>query len=117
MSNVDNYIITMPAYGDDFDILKGSSFELELQERQKGTGFNKVEGHAGGYKAFEHEVWMFASNYFGLEQMAQLLVKHRSVDYDGLQLLHSSQSDRSFTLYDWDALEAIANKETHHGNS
>lgn len=108
MSHVDNFIILLPTSCEE-DIFEKSSFEFALREEQKNAGFAKVDRHAGGYKVFEGDVWMFASNYFGLERMAKLLVTHRVSDYDGLQLLHQAQEEDQFTMYNWDQLEHIAN--------
>lgn len=107
MSLVDCYILLLTPPEED-DVIVGSSFDLAVRERQRDTGFAPVADYAGGYKHFESNTWMFASNFLGLQEMCRLLVANPPGYHYRMQLVHRSQGGYGFVILNWQDIELEA---------
>jgi hypothetical protein len=97
MSVIDNYILIVPLIEDGaVDTIR--AINMKLADKKKGC-FTKVDEHAGGGKVFCADVWMMATNWFLLDEMAALLVGAEWQYPEDIRLIHKGENDESFEMY------------------
>ena len=73
-----------------------------------GSGFKRLDPHAGGVKVMESTVYGIAFNYFGqVEELAPFILKAGWKHPKDVQVFICDQDEDRFTLYSWSDLIAL----------
>lgn len=70
-----------------------------LEKEHNGHTLLKVDGHAGGNKAIQCDVFMAAFNYFNIDAFVRLFKEMQWQYPESAQLLIKDENDDAFTVY------------------
>ena len=78
-------------------------------DTRAGSGFQRLDQHAGGVKVMESTVYGVAFNYFGcVEELAPYVLRAGWKHPEDVQVFICDQHENRFTLYSWSDLVVLA---------
>lgn len=97
MSNVTNFILTTMI--EDQGIKSFNDAVLKLFYGRPTCSFIQVDGHCGGYKSFECDVFLFAGNYADTDDMIDIFKNNKWEYPDDCQLFIKEQEESLFDIF------------------